>query len=111
MPASLYEVLAEPVLQSPGPGPTTTITHAVETIDNDRAALDQAMLATGDQPSPGTRITESTETVDEDRTLLDGALLGGQGPRPEPGPGTALTATVETTDENSLLTMPLHVDG
>lgn len=65
---SLYERFGQPVRASgPRPGPGTTHTAAVETIDNDVAAELTALLgAAGPRPNPGTRVTEAIETLDED---------------------------------------------
>jgi hypothetical protein len=64
---SLYQRFGEPITSSRQPGPGTTHTAAVETIDNDTAADALTLVGgVGPRPNPGTHITEAVETLDED---------------------------------------------
>ena len=111
--ASLYETLAAKVTDSIDGGrdavdPGTTITKAVETVDNDHAAAILDALGASCGCDPGTTITRAVETVDDDHAAT---LLGLLSADPKPGPGTALTATIEEIDpdrvaELSLLSIP-----
>jgi hypothetical protein len=83
---SLYRLLATAPPGAPsaaGPGPGTIETHAIETIDNDRAL--SLIAAIG-------------RTCDDDR------------PGGPPQPGTSFTATIETMD-NDAGAVSLHVTG
>jgi hypothetical protein len=98
--ASLYETLATRVTDSAEErdglaDPGTTITKAVETVDNDHATAILGVLGTPSGDDPGTTITRAVETVDDDHAA---ALLGLLSADPKPGPGTALTATIEEVD-------------
>jgi hypothetical protein len=98
----LYETLGEQI-KTAGPGPGTTLTHAIETVDNDHMAAQGLLTEIG--PNPGTRITEAVETVDNDLVFTATHLLAGHagGPRP----GSRLTASVETMDEDAVASFHL----
>lgn len=98
---SLYAAFGERVVGL-GRDPGTLYTASVETIDNDVALQELAVLADA-EPSSGTGIAG---VVDEDDAPLAAEPLAsgskpGPKPRPRPKPGTTLTATIETTDEDA----------
>lgn len=107
MKSSLYAAFGEPAQRDPGPG--TTRTSAVETIDDDHAYLELQQLTpaarSASRRDPGTRLTEAVETVDEDEvtmTLRELSAAAASTSDPRPGPGTTITKAVETTDEDAL---------